>query len=111
MKNIDSLKNTAQFREVYEKGRSCANDMLVLYVLATGGDDRKLGISVSKKVGNSVVRHRIARLIRESFLSLKNDIPAGYTIVVVARYRAKGKTFSDICGAMLYLYKKMNLVT
>ena len=111
MKNIDSLRNTSQFREVYEKGQSKANGLLVLYVLPTGGDDKKLGISVSKKVGNSVVRHRITRLIRESFLKIRQDLPAGYSFVVVARVRAAGKGFSDICGALLSLFRKMDLVS
>ena len=65
MRNIDSLKNTFQFREVYENGKSTANRLLVLYSASAEG--KKLGISVSKKVGNSVVRHRITRLVRESY--------------------------------------------
>ena len=109
MRNINSLKNTSQFREVYEKGRSAANALLVVYALAGDGEDkdRKLGISVSKKVGNSVVRHRITRIIRESYLVLKPGLPEGSRIVVVARARDKDKGFSDICDAMRYLCKKV----
>ena len=111
MRNIDSLKNTSQFREVYENGRSAANALLVLYVLATDGNARKLGISVSKKTGNSVVRHRITRIIRESFLELKSLIPEGYTLVVVARKGAKGKGFSEICDALRHLLYKTKLIS
>lgn len=103
MKNIDSLKNTSQFREVYENGRSCANSLLVLYTLKNDSDSRKLGISVSKKTGNSVVRHRITRLIRESFIMLKDEMPAGCSYVVIARPKAAGKSFSDIYNALLSL--------
>ena len=110
MRNIDSLKNTSQFREVYEKGESKANQLLVLYVLPTGGNYKKLGISVSKKVGNSVVRHRVTRIIRESFLKLKPDLPDGYCFVVVARVRSAEKGFSDVYSALLSLFKKMNLL-
>ena len=106
MRNIDSLKNTSQFREVYENGRSCANSLLVLYTFENGSDSRKLGISVSKKTGNSVVRHRITRLIRESFLMLKNEMPAGRSYVVIARPKAAGRSFSDIYNALLYLANK-----
>ena len=107
MKNIDSLKNTSQFKEVYENGISCANAMLVLYVYANGRNEKKLGISVSRKVGNSVVRHRITRLIRESYLKMRGDIPEGYTLVVVARPFASGKNFSDIYSALLSLKEKV----
>ena len=103
MKNIDSLKNTSQFREVYENGRSCANGLLVLYIYKNGTDRRRLGLSVSKKVGNSVVRHRITRLIRESYIRLQDRMPAGCSFVIVARTKAANKSFSDIYGALLSL--------
>jgi ribonuclease P protein component len=110
LRNIDSLKNTSQFKEVYEKGHSAANSFLVLYALATDGDEQKLGISVSKKVGNSVIRHRLSRVIRASFVELREKLPTGYRFVVVARYRAVDKNFSDVCDALLYLSKKMKLI-
>ncbi len=64
-----------------------------------------MGISVSKKVGNSVVRHRIRRLIKESFrlhLSEWDDAD----IVIVARREAAGRSFSEIEKSILYLGKK-----
>ena len=63
----DSLKKNDDFRNVYKKGKSFANRYLVMYVLENHTDKNRLGISVSKKVGNSVVRHRVTRLVRESY--------------------------------------------
>ena len=62
----DSLKNNRDFVNVYTSGRSYANKYLVIYTLKNNSDRNRLGISVSKKVGNSVVRHRLKRLIKES---------------------------------------------
>ena len=67
MKFSESLKKNDQFREVYKRGKSLANKYLVIYVLENNLEINRLGISVSKKVGNSVVRHHLARLIRESY--------------------------------------------
>lgn len=67
MRNIDSLKNYSEFKKVYDNGKSYANKYLVMYAVRNEEDRQRLGISVSKKVGNSVVRHRVTRLIRESF--------------------------------------------
>ena len=108
MRNINSLKSASEFREVYENGRSYANRQLVMYVMADGGDERKLGISVSKKVGNSVVRHRITRIIRECFVKAQPMLMEGCTIIVIARSGAKDHNFSDLYDAFIHLCKKLN---
>ena len=69
MKYSESLKKSKDFQQVYRHGTSKANRYLVMYVLENQYMKNRLGISVSKKVGNSVVRHRITRLIRESSVS------------------------------------------
>ena len=63
----ESLKKYGDFQRVYKRGRSYANKYLIMYVLKQDVQENRIGISVSKKVGNSVVRHRITRLIRESY--------------------------------------------
>ena len=67
MKRFNSLKKNQDFQTVYRGGKSYANKYLVMYVMDSGREDTRIGISASKKVGNSVVRHRFARLVRESF--------------------------------------------
>ena len=67
MKQTESLKKNKDFQIVYHNGTSYANRYLVMYVLKNQYRKNRLGISVSKKVGNSVVRHRVTRLIRESY--------------------------------------------
>ena len=67
MKLSESLRSNRDFQNVYKNGRSFANKYLVMYIVKNDLDTLRLGISVSKKVGNSVVRHRVTRLIRESF--------------------------------------------
>ena len=108
MRNINSLKSASEFREVYENGRSYANRLLVMYVKAGDGNERKLGISVSKKVGNSVVRHRITRIIRECFVKAQPELTEGCTFVVIARGQAKDKNFSDLYNAFIHLCKKLD---
>lgn len=100
MKNKD-------FQQVYKKGKSYANKYLVMYVLENNSEENRLGISVSKKVGNSVVRHRITRLIRESYRLNKEEFNTGYDIVVIARTSAKDKSYEEICSALLHLRKHL----
>lgn len=101
----ESLKSNSDFQTVYKKGKSYANKYLVMYVLKNELETNRIGISVSKKVGNSVVRHRTTRLIRESFRLRKETFLEGYDIVVIARASAKGKKYQDICSAILHLGK------
>ncbi len=105
MKFSESLKRNQDFRKVYTEGKSYANRYLVLYTLKNQTDRNRLGISVSKKVGNSVVRHRITRLIRESYRIREEMFNSGLDMVVIARKSAKEKTCQEIEHALLHLGK------
>lgn len=101
----ESIKKNEDFKKVYQNSKSYANRYLVIYILKNGKNKNRLGISVSKRVGNSVVRHRIARLLRESFRLNDMKFHSGWDIVVIARTGAKGKGYSDIESAFLHLIK------
>lgn len=105
MSKAVTLKNYREFDNVYKNGKSYADKYLVMYVLKNGLPFNRLGISVSKKVGNSVVRHRITRLIRESYRLSELMSNSGLDIVVIGRQSAKGCGFADIDGAMRHLSK------
>ena len=85
MKFTQSLRKNRQFQEVYKKGVSRANKYLVMYVLENDQEENLLGISVSKKVGNSVVRHRVKRLVKESYRLHEDIFNSGLNIVITAR--------------------------
>lgn len=107
MKPLESLKNSAAFARVYQEGKSYGSKLLVLYVYESekNREAGRLGISVSKKVGGSVVRHRLRRLIKESFRLHQSEwAPLDY--VVVARREAAGKSYEEIEKTLLYLGKK-----
>ena len=105
MKYSEALKKNEEFREIYRTGKSYANKYLIMYIKKNETVYNRIGISVSKKVGNSVVRHRTTRLIRESYRLSEDSFLSGYDIVVVARVAAKGKDYSEIESALLHLMK------
>ena len=110
MKFSESLKRSQDFRKVYAEGRSYANRYLVMYMIKNHTDRNRLGISVSKKVGNSVVRHRITRLIRESYRVKEELFNSGLDMVVVARKSAKDKTCQEIERELLHLEKLNGII-
>lgn len=80
-----SLQKNREFKQVYSHGRSAATRLLVLYVLRSDRPGNRLGVSVSKKVGKSVTRSRIKRLIKEHYRLAEDRIERGYDLVFVAR--------------------------
>ena len=107
MKYAQSLKKNYEFRTVYRKGKSLANKYLVVYRYKNNLPENRLGISVSKKVGNSVVRSRVTRLIRESYRLNEEFIDKeGWDFVVIARSAANGASYQDISNALINLLKQ-----
>ena len=111
MEFTEGLKKNIDFGKVYRKGKSRANRQLVLYILSNGTDKNRLGISVSKKVGNSVVRHRIKRLIKEAYRLNEPAFARGYDLVFIARTDAAGKTYEEIKNSVLHIYEFMGIST
>ncbi|MCI5649464.1 MAG: ribonuclease P protein component [Fusicatenibacter sp.] len=103
MKYSESLKKNRDFQLVYKQGTSYANKYLVMYVKKNQLKRNRIGISVSKKVGNSVVRHHLTRLIRESYRLHEEEFQSGMDVVVIARVNAKNCTYFEIEGALLHL--------
>ena len=110
MDRVNGLKKNADFVKVYHDGRSYTNKYLVIYTLKNHLNCSRTGISVSKKVGNSVVRHRIRRLIKESYRLNQYRLEQGYDIVVIARKDAKGKSYSEIESAVMHLARMHHIV-
>ena len=103
MKHSESLKKNIYFQNVYKNGKSYANKYLVMYVLENDLNKNRIGISVSKKVGNSVIRHRITRLIRESYRLQEEMFNSSLDIVVIARAAAREVGYKEIESALLHL--------
>ena len=103
MEFSESLKKNRDFQFIYRNGKSCGNKYLVMYLYRRDGSKNRGGISVSKKVGNSVVRHRITRLIRESYRLNEKKFVGGLDMIVIARPGAKERNFFEIESALLHL--------
>lgn len=109
MKFSESLKKNRDFQSVYRRGKSYGNKYLVMYLLPNQTESNRIGISVSKKVGNSIVRHHLTRLIRESYRLHEENFQRGYDMVIVARTAAKDKTYHEIESALIHLGRLHNI--
>lgn len=100
-----SLKSNSDFQNVYRHGKSYANKYFIMYILENDLSSNRFGLSVSKKVGNSVVRHHIKRLLRESIRLHNHMLSSGLDIVIVVRPNASNITYNETVSAFLHLTK------
>lgn len=108
----NKLKKNVEFKIVYRRGKSFSNNLLVLYIYKNNKNINisKIGISVSKKVGNSVIRSRVKRLIKESYRlnSYKFNVE-GYDLVIIARASSSNRSYKEIDKALVNIFKKAGL--
>ena len=109
LKRCFSLKRNKQFRQVYRKGKSVACRELVLIYAKNRSDMVHVGFSVGKKLGNSVVRNRVKRRLREAFRPNLPLLLPGFDLIVIARDAARDAPFSSLAHSLRYLLRKAGL--
>ncbi|MDP4180187.1 MAG: ribonuclease P protein component [Bacillota bacterium] len=103
------LKKNYEFARVYKKGRFYVGKYLTLYATPNNCGNNRLGITVSKKVGKSVKRNRIRRLVKENYRLFEECVMCSYDLVFVVRSSDNMPVFFDIKKEMKYLFRKLNI--
>ena len=110
---MHSIKTTKSFKTVYNNGQHFANHLFVMYSLANNGHESRLGISISKKVGNAVVRNRLRRQVKEVMRLCAHSVAVGFDIVIVVRVAAgalaQEGAYQKVDKALTYLLRKLGL--
>ena len=105
-----SLRKNEEFKEVYKNGRYAVEKDLILHVKKNELGINRIGISVSKKTGNSVVRHRIKRLVKEAYRLNEEKFSCGYDLVFSARKDTKDCTYLSIESVIFRLMKRTGVL-
>lgn len=103
------LRRRRDFQQVYARGRSFADPLLVLHVLPTAGRETRFGFSISKKLGKAVQRNRIRRRLREACRLRLPAIKPGFDIVLVGRSRAREASYAMLLQSVDELLQRARL--
>lgn len=105
------LRNRADFGRVYRYGKSFANRQLVVYWANRPEIEQfRLGVSVSKKVGNAVIRNRMRRLIKEIVRLNKDKLLDHVDIVFIVRKGALDLGYGELEKSVLHALRKASLL-
>ena len=110
MKNTVSIKENRDFSRLYRSGSFYSSDCLILYLKNNKSGIKRLGVTVSKKVGKAVIRNRVRRRIKESYRELEEKIVSSSDFVIVARVKAAECDYKKIKSALIYLFKKAGVI-
>ncbi|MGI6086183.1 MAG: ribonuclease P protein component [Acetivibrionales bacterium] len=110
MKKPPVLTKNGEFKRVYSRGKYAATDFLVIYCLNNKTETTRIGITASKKVGNSVRRNRMRRLIKENIRILYGQLAKGFDIVIVARKNNNTANLGIIGTELRYLLHRVGLL-
>jgi ribonuclease P protein component len=85
-----------EFTAAYDKGKRLSSKNFIVFLHPSQAGNRRLGVTVSKKVGEAVQRNRIKRLLREFFRLNKDRLPSGQDIVIIARADVSSRKYDEI---------------
>lgn len=109
LKSLNRLKKKKEFNFIYKKGQIAHSKNFNIYFVRAYKPYPQIGISISKQVGNSVVRSRVKRIISEACrLNIEKFAVKNY--IITAKESIADKKSTEIESELLYILKKNNLL-
>ena len=105
-----TLKKNYEFRRLYNKGKSAVTPYMVVYCMKTCREARRVGYTVSTKLGKAVTRNKIRRRLREIYRLSSPRLINGVDIVIVARAKCVGAEYSKMESAFLRACTELKLL-
>jgi len=110
MEKIYRLRSNMEFKKVYSGGKSYWNRNLVLYVKKNNVGDTRIGYSITKKIGNAVVRNKIRRRMKEIYRLNFNGVKNNYDLILIPKKNIVDISYKELESAMLHILKIANVL-
>ena len=101
------LRSSLDFKRVYERKQRASDEHLLIYADNNDVGETRIGLSVSKKNGNSIARHRIRRLLKEAYRLEQFEVPEGYDLIFIPR-PGRNSTVDDFRQSIVNLSKQLD---
>ena len=109
MKKRFRVKKEKDFNAIFQEGKSVANRKFVVYRLENSEQHFRVGLSVSKKLGNAVTRNQIKRRIRHVLITHKDQIIENLDFVVIARKGVEEMNYTELEKNLLHVLRLANI--
>lgn len=113
VKKLQMLRNSRQFRQVYDQGQRFHTSLFSVFVLKTIGDEQRFGITITRKIGNAVVRNRCKRRLREALRKQLSEsanlavVGLGFDLVINAKSDLVKADFKQIADALAKVMERL----
>ena len=104
------LRRNDDFASIYKRGKSIGDRYVVLFYRQNGLGYNRTAFLASKKVGNSVIRNRAKRLMKESYRNCVSTVKTGFDIIVIARNTIIGKKQPEVEKSLASALKRADLI-
>lgn len=106
----ERLTQKREFVAIYEHGKKWVGPNFVCYAVRRAGQSRKLGLSVSRKVGGAVVRNRVKRYIREVYRTHRAQLRDDVQLVIVARHSSSRLSYRECEESIRDLFRQGDML-
>lgn len=99
------LRKNIEFKRVYNGGKNFWNRNLILYIKKNKLEESRLGITITKKIGNAVVRNKIRRRIKELYRLNMHRFKNGYDLIFIPKKNVVDLSYKELESAFLHILK------
>lgn len=97
------IRKNMEFKDIYKHGKNYWNRNLILYVKKNDLNETRVGYTITKKIGNAVVRNKLRRRMKEIYRLNFHNIKEGYDLVFIAKRSLKDISYKELEGSMKHI--------